>query len=71
MTLPELNKEISLFSSGRAVLSEIIVMQGLQAFLYRAPYVTYQIQIGQNQDTKRMNIEIQTSVNVTSYSFIH
>ena len=61
MTLPNLSKEMSMFRIGRAVLCQKPLWHnGFWLSHYRGPYVTKQIQTGQNQDTKRVSGRIWT-----------
>lgn len=59
MTLPDLNKESSLFRIGGDILCQKpLSHNGFWRSYYRGHYVTKQMQTGRNQDAKRVIGEI-------------
>ncbi len=59
MTLPDLNKKMSIVQFGWGhFMPETIALQWFLAFLFSAPYVTREIQMGQNQDKKYVDSRI-------------
>lgn len=54
MTLPDLNKKMSMFRIGRVILCQKpLCHNGFWRSYYRGHYVTKQMQTGRNQDAKR------------------
>ena len=65
MALPDQNKWLSLFWSGRAIKSiKSFLLEKSRPFLYKTPYATSQIQTEQIQRSKRVMGGIRTPTDI-------